>query len=212
MSKRFLIILAVCVAAFVGLLLFNKKDNPSPTATQAATTNHNQGANTTGVTLIEYGDFQCPACASYYPVLKDVKAKYGDKISFQFRNYPLVSIHPNAMAAHRAAEAAAKQNKFWEMHDMLYERWASWKDSTSAPTIFESYAQELGLDMTKYRQDVADPATKAVIDADKAEGDKIGVTGTPTFVLDGKKIEDNPRDVEGFSKLIDAAIKVKNPQ
>lgn len=210
MSKRFLAILAVCIAIFVGLFLINKKDASAPNSEPPTASNHTQGANQSGVVLLEYGDFQCPACGAYYPILQEVKTKYTDQISFQFRHFPIVSSHPNAMAAHRAAEAAARQDRFWDMHDMLYETQPSWEGSTNAATIFEGYAQQLGLDVQKYKQDLADSRTKDIIDADMAAGKEAGVAGTPSFFLDGKKIESTPRTIEDFSKLIDEAIAAKS--
>jgi protein-disulfide isomerase len=209
MSNRFVGILVACVLVFLGLVFFTKKDANAPNQANVTASNHVQGAGTTGVTLIEYGDFQCPACGSYYPIVKEVQSKYGDKIKFQFRSFPLVGLHPNAMTAHRAAEAADKQGKYWEMHDMLYERQSAWSTSKSAASIFKSYAQELGLDMDRYSLDVASAETQTIINKDIEQGKAINVTATPGFVLDGKLLENNPRDVEAFSALIDAAIAAK---
>lgn len=209
MGNRFFVILAIIVLAFVGLFLVSKKDSAKDSGNATTTSNHVQGAGTSGVTLLEYGDFQCPACGSYYPILKQVKAKYGDQITFQFRNFPIVSIHPNAMSAHRAAEAAHKQGKFFEMHDMLYERQQQWTTSQGVSAIFESYATELGLNLEQYKQDLASADIQGIISADIKAGQEANVTATPGFVLDGKKLEDNPRDLDGFSQLIDAAIAAK---
>jgi protein-disulfide isomerase len=209
MNKRFLIILVLCVAGFLGLVLFNKKEAGAPDAGNAQPSSYVQGEGTSGVTLAEYGDFQCPACAGYEPVLEQVKAKYGDQIKFQFSHFPLVSIHPNAMSAHRAAEAAGRQDKFWEMHDLLYERQSAWSSSNAAAGLFEGYARELGLDMDKYRSDVASSDIQAVINADMRAGQNAKVTATPAFLIDGKKVSENPRDAEGFYKLIDDAIASK---
>lgn len=206
MNRRFVIILVILVATFVGLVLLKGNKSDTTTLTKATTGSHIKGGADAKVTLLEYGDFQCPACGGYYPIIKEVEAKYGDQIKFQFRNFPIISIHPNAMSAHRAAEAADKQGKFWEMHDLLYERQSSWKDSSNPAQVFEQYAAELGLNLNKYKVDVADPATKAVIDADIAAGKDINVAGTPTFVLNGKKIDNSPRDVAGFSALIDEIL------
>ena len=157
--------------------------------------------------MVEYGDFQWPACANYFPLIKQVEEKYADKVSFQFRHFPLIQIHPNAMAASRAAEAAGNQGKFFEMHDMLYE------NQDSNPTsVFENYASQLGLDMSKYQTDVGSQETNAVINADLKAGQAAGVNSTPTFYLDGKKIESNPQTADEFYKLIDEALAAKNRQ
>lgn len=209
MNSRFAIILFILIAGFGGIFFLSKDKASAPTGNNQATvklSNHVDGEGKKGVTLVEYGDFQCPACAAYYPLLKQIKEKYKSDITFQFRSFPISNIHPNAMAAHRAAEAADKQGKFWEMHDQLYENQASWKDAPNAASVFQSYASALGLNIEKYKQDVASSATNDVIRADIKEGTRLGVKGTPTFFLDGKKIDQNPQDLEAFIKLIDNAI------
>jgi protein-disulfide isomerase len=211
MKNRFVVILVLLVAVFAGLVFFAKKDSDdkSGDGSQVTASAHTQGAGTSGVTLVEFGDFQCPACGAYYPILKQVQEHYGDQITFQYRNFPLVSIHPNAMSAHRAAEAASQQGKFWEMHDILYERQSLWSDSKSASTIFKGYAQELGLDMTRYDADIARAEIGDIIQADQKAGEDLGVNATPGLVLDGKLLDNAPRDVDGFIKIIDEAIAAK---
>jgi protein-disulfide isomerase len=206
MNKRFLLILAAIIVVVVGFFVLTSPDSSSDSNTQPS--NHTYGNGSTGVVLIEYGDFQCPACGSFYPIVKSVKETYKDHITFQFRHFPLDQIHPNARAAHRAAEAAGRQGKFWEMHDMLYDNQRSWTSSTNAPPIFEGYAQTLGLNMDQYRTDVSSNEVNSVINADVREAQKLNATSTPTFVLDGKII-DNPEGYEAFTKLIDDAIRAK---
>ncbi len=205
MDKRFLTIIVLTVAAVFGIFWLTQSDKPGTPTSNGQPSNHVVGAGKKNVTLIEYGDFECPACKAYYPIVKSVKEKYGDDITFQFRNFPLVQIHKNAMVAHRAAEAAGIQGKFFEMHDILYERQESWKTMTSPVSAFESYASELGLDLDKFRADFASEAVNATINADIKQGQLINATSTPTFVLNGKKIEDNLRSLDDFVRLIDAA-------
>jgi protein-disulfide isomerase len=209
MNNRFVVIIIGLVIAFLGVVFFIKKDANSPSNGPAAASNHVQGKGTAGVTLLEYGDFQCPACGAYYPLVKQVKAKYGDKITFQFRNFPLVGSHPNAMSAHRAAEAASIQGKFWEMHDLLYERQESWQASPNPGEIFKSYAQELGLDIDLYTSDLVKSEIGTIIQQDIKAGTELGVKATPGFAINGQLLEENPRSVEDFVKLIDQAIKDK---
>lgn len=208
MSKRFLIILAVLVLGFLGFLFFNGNSNePGQNGeTTAQASQHTQGAGNKKVTLVEYGDFQCPSCAAYYPVLKQVKEKYGDDITFQFRHFPLTQIHQNAMAAHRAAEAASKQGKFWEMHDLLYERLNLWAQSTNAAQQMEDYATELGINIDQFKTDYQSSEVNGVINADIAAGNELGVTGTPSFFINGQKIDNPDQSLEAFSKVIDEAI------
>jgi len=205
----------VLVALIVGLglvFVFTKQkanapnNSSSPVASSAQLSNHVMGANKKKVTLLEYGDFQCSACGAFYPIVKSVVTKHKDEIAFQFRNYPIVQIHKNGFAASRAAEAASIQNKFWEMYDLLYEQQTTWSDSSNAMTYFESYAQQLNLDMAKFKSDYASSAVNDVINADKAAGDKAGVNSTPTFLLNDKKVDKNPTSEADFDKLITDAI------
>ncbi len=208
--KKAIIIILLAVAVIGGGALL-KKDNKQPAAEPTSRT---FGAGKTGVVLKEYADFQCPGCGGFYPILKQVKDKYKDQITFQFVNFPLTQIHQNAMAAHRAAQAAGDQGKFWEMHDLLYENQNTWKDSINTTRDFEAYATQLGLDMAKYKIDFASSATSNIIQADIRTGQDLKVTGTPTFFLDGKQLEDNNAiaSLEKFSKVIDAAIFAKTGQ
>lgn len=210
MDKRFLAILVAIILIFGGIFWFSKSkssqsNNGSGDSSQSEGSTNFEGNPDAKVQLVEFGDYQCPACYAYYPVVKQAVDKYQDKILFQFRNFPLVQIHPNAMAAARAAEAAALQGKFWQMHDMLYQNQNNWSSSQSAASIFESYAQQLGLDMNQYKQDVNSAQVLATINADVKAAQALGATGTPVFVLNGKKIE-SPGDLAGFSKVIDEAL------
>lgn len=217
MSKSFWGIVVAIVIALVGLsvLTSDKSEAPSSGGNSSSLTSHVQGKGTSGVTLLEYGDFQCAYCQQYHATIEQVQADYGDKLKFQFRNFPIVSIHKNAFAASRAAEAADLQGKFWEMHDLLYETndpngASGWVAAKDAMPFFEQYAKKIGLDMTKFKKDFASGVVNDRINADLAEGNKLGITGTPTFYLNGKKIEVN-NDVASFKKVIDAEIAKQKP-
>ncbi len=152
----------------------------------------NEDDNTYGppdaeVTLVEFGDFECPACRSAFPVIDELKEDYGDEVQFVYRHFPL-SFHKNAELAARASEAAAKQGKFWEMHDMLFEKQSDWADSSKAESIFLDYAREIGLDIDKYKEDIKSDAVKQKVQRDIASAGT-QVTGTPTFFLDGEKVQ-----------------------
>lgn len=211
MSKQFWAVIIVVILALVGIFAFTSKKSPTSNGTNTASsqpTQHFQGAGTTGVTLVEYGDYQCSACGQYYPTVKAVQAKYGDAIKFQFRNFPLVNSHQNAFAAARAAEAASLQGKFWEMYDALYASQAQWSSSNSASQIFEQYASQLKLNISQFKQDYASIAVNNTINADTAAGTKVNVPGTPAYYLDGKPIQ-VANSVEAFAKVIDAEIAQK---
>lgn len=209
--KRFWIILGVVVAGLALLFVFNKpaennKDTFTGDAKTIQTDDHVIKAPKEKVVLIEYADFQCPSCAAVYPILKELKVKYKENVTFVFRHLPLIQIHPNAFAAARAAEAASNQGKFWEMHNQLFETQNSWGQlSTNQQKVFESYAEDLGLDMTKFKADYASEAVAARINRDVSSATQFSATGTPTFILNGDKIE-NPRDKSGYESLIDDAI------
>jgi protein-disulfide isomerase len=212
-SNRFFIILLVVIAVIFGVFFVTKNDKSDngQTSGSAQASNHTDGAGTSGVTLIEYGDFQCPACKAYYPVVKEIKQKYGDKITFQFRNFPLNS-HVNARQAHRAAEAAAAQGKFWEMHDLLYENQDAWASEADPTNVFVGLANALKLDIEKFNTDLRSSAVNDIINADIAEGNKVPATATPTFVLNGTKLDPNPTSIEEFMAKIDEAIASKSQQ
>lgn len=214
MNKQFVAIVIVVIAALGGVFMLasnSDKQSGSSNNSSAQTSDHTVGAGNKGVTLIEYGDFQCPACKSYYPIIKSIKEQYGDDIKFQFRHFPLVQIHPNAFIASRAAEAAGKQGKFFEMHDLLYENQDSWKDSSEPSTIFETYAEQLGLNVDQFKLDLASEEIASIINADVKSGQAIGANSTPTFVINDKKVDPLPTSADEFKALIEEAIKNANP-
>jgi len=153
--------------------------------------------------FIEYSDFQCPACAAYYPLVKNLIEKYGTSIVFVYRHFPLQQ-HPAAKPAAYAAEAAGKQGKFWEMHDLLFERQQQWSGKNDPEKIFRGYAAELGLSLEQYDQDVDSSDIKGKVESDIRSGQQAKITGTPTFFLNGKSIQ--PQSVEEFDSLIKNAI------
>jgi len=210
MDKRFLGFLAVLALVLGGIFFFFNTDKASaPDQKSSATsglTNHVTGKGTTGVKLVEYGDFQCPACAAYEPAVAQVRQKYGDQITFQFRNFPLTQIHPNAIASARAAEAADIQGKYWEMHDLLYQNQKEWEAVTDTVTVFNQYATQLGLDVNKFKSDFKSSAINDRVQNDLKEGLRLEVSSTPTFFLNGKKISNPNPTLEAFSKIIDAEI------
>lgn len=212
MNKRFLLLVGIIIALFAGIIFFNNRQSNQPSNNTVGKPSENyRGKLDSPVTFLEFGDFQCPSCGQYYPLVNLVYGKYKDYVKFQFRNMPLTQIHPNALAASRAAEAAANQGKFWEMHDKIYESQNEWSQSRTASTYFETYATQLGLDFDRFKRDVIDSATNSRINADKEEMNKLNLTlETPTYIIDGKKVElANLQTLEDFSKYIDEALKAK---
>lgn len=171
---------------------------------QIVATDHVKGSTTAPVTLVEYGDFQCPACGIYHPIVENVIASTSpDTLRFVFRHFPLPQ-HGNAMPASQAAEAAGNQGKFWEMYNILYDHQKDWETASEPQTVFITYANTLGLDLVKFSEDYALKATKDRINNDYRGGAKAGVNSTPTFFVNGKKIT-NPSTYAEFKKIIDDA-------
>lgn len=190
MDKRFLGILGAIIIIFVAVFAIsqssnNKSSNTNSSATAGAT-KHIQGQGQKGVTLVEYGDYECPICEAYYLPLKQAVAQTSSDIYFQFSNLPLTAIHQNAFAAARAAEAAAQQNKYWEMHDKLYENQNQWASASDPQSMFNGYAQQIGINLNQFKTDYASSSVNDSINADVAAFKKTGKDmATPTFFLDG---------------------------
>jgi protein-disulfide isomerase len=184
----------------------NTNSNGSGQATPGLQANdHVRGNLTSSVVLIEYSDFQCPACKSYEPILSSVYDAYKDKVAFVYRSYPLTQIHEHARAAALAAEAADKQGQFWAYHQLLFDRQNSWSQTTDEQGTFTAYAKELGLNTDQF---VSDMQSTAVADRLKQQidfGNSSNVNGTPTFFLDGKLIQ-NPRTEQELQQELDTAL------
>jgi protein-disulfide isomerase len=190
MDKRFLGIIGALIIIFVGIFAISQhsSNGSSNSGSSSKATNHVEGQGKAGVTLVEYGDYQCPICEAYYLPLKQAVSQYSDQIYFQFRNLPLSpNPHPNAFTAARAAEAASLQGKFWQMHDKLYEGQNDWAGASNPQTFFNQYAQQIGLDVNKFKTDFDSTGVNDSINADLAAFTKTGKDkATPTFFLDGK--------------------------
>ena len=146
------------------------------------TADHFQGNKNAVIELVEYGDYQCPHCGRAYPIIKSIQKKLGDKLKFVFRNFPLAEVHPNATNAAVAAETAALQGKFWEMHDTIYEHQEHLGDSHLI-----KYAAVIGLDVKQFEVDFEKPAVLDKVENDFESGVTSGVNGTPTFFVNGER-------------------------
>lgn len=158
------------------------------------------------VVLIEYSDLQCPACLAYYPVVKQLHESYPDELAVVYREFPLRTTHKNANSAAQAAEAAGIQGKFWEMHDTLFEKQSEWANLGSPFDTFVQYAQVIGIDADKFRTDYASSTVRDSIDRQLQSGEAAKVNATPTFFLQGEKIQP-PASLDAFKQLIDEAVK-----
>jgi protein-disulfide isomerase len=147
---------------------------------------HIQGSSDAPVTLVEYGDYQCPYCGAAYPIIKDVQARMGNRLRFVFRNFPITTAHPQAEQAAEAAEAAGAQDRFWPMHDLLYENQRHLGDEDLL-----RYAGQLGLDVDSFGRNLAEHVQAARVREDFMSGVRSGVNGTPTFYINGVRHDDS---------------------
>jgi protein-disulfide isomerase len=169
---------------------------------------HVQGDATSSVVVVEYGDFECPACGEWEPIVQQLEAAYDNRVEFVFRNFPLTQLHPNAMIAAQAAEAANLQGKYWQMHDLLYKNQNEWVNEPNTSVVskfFDTYAQSLGLDVAKFNTDINSPAVTARVQRDIDSGNAAQIDHTPTFFINLKQIQ-NPNGYAPFAALLDAAL------
>jgi diadenylate cyclase len=153
---------------------------------------HTRGPKDDPVTLVKYGDYECPYCGALHPVLKELQERTGERVRFVFRHFPLDSTHPRARRAALAAEAAASQGRFWEMHDLLYEN----QDELDDEDLVR-YAAELGLDLRRFEKDLANDDLAWRIEEDRLGGERAGVGGTPALFVNGVRYS-GPMDLEGL--------------
>lgn len=219
MDKRFMGVLIVIALVLGGVFFFSHNNKAAPATSANILTNHIEGSSPKGIRLIEYGDYECPACAAYFNAVQQVAAKYSTTVVFQFRNFPLYQIHPNAIAGARAAEAADMQGKFWQMHDFLYtesiqninasqtgKTYNDWSVASDPISYFKAYASSLGLNVTKFITAYNSAEVNNRVQADLKYGQSLGVNSTPTFFLDGKLISNPSQTLTAFSKVLDAEI------
>src|SRR3989344_1981714 len=219
-NKNFLRNLGIGVAAVLlfggAWLVFGNSAGNTPTNTNQdsqssiesvvlSESDHVRGNREAAVVLVEYGDFQCPACGIYSPVVNQLVEEFGDDLAVVFRHMPLSTIHQNAESSSFAAEAAGKQGKFWEMADILFERQEDWSNDRDPRSKYEGYAAELGLNVDQFKEDSNSPEVKEKVRRDRQQALAFRITGTPTFFLNGEKIE-SPRGLDPFRDVISAAI------
>lgn len=161
---------------------------------------HTQGPSDAPVTLVEYGDYECPYCGEAYPIVKAVQEQMGERLRFVFRNFPLTNSHPHAQHAAEAAEAAAVQGRFWEMHDHLFENQGALGDARLA-----QYAHEIGVDEPRFTREMSEHAHAERVREDFMSGIRSGVNGTPTLFVNGVRHEEGYDAETLLSALKDAA-------
>lgn len=188
--KSILIFIAVTIGVLAGvggLLWQFGQTGEKPVADVAGDSVHRLGSGE--VVLVEFSDFQCPACQSVQEPLKQILKKYEGKVTFVYRHFPLISIHKNAMVAAYAAEAAGLQGKFWEMHDLLFAKQSEWSDLSDPRDKFGEYITQLEIDLDKFKSDLVSQAVKDVVAVDILATTRYRLSGTPTFFVNGVKVE-----------------------
>ena len=168
---------------------------------------HIRGLPSAGITLVEFGDFQCSSCASAYPEIKEVQRVLGKELRFVYRHFPMSNIHAYAFSAAVAAEAAGKQNKFWQMHDMIFER----QVLLSEYALLE-FAEDLGLNMRTFRNDLADESLPAKVEYDFESGVMSGVNGTPSFYINGFKYNGSPDYPSLLNAIVGQSSRIKDSE
>ncbi|MEX2477067.1 MAG: thioredoxin domain-containing protein [Gracilimonas sp.] len=164
----------------------------------------NNDASDARINLVKYSDYQCPGCKYYVSIEKQLKEEYGDDISITTKHFPL-NMHEHAQVASRAAEAARVQGKYQEMHDMIFAGQEQWARG-NAEGMFIGYARALDLDVEKFRNDMNSADMQRIVMADKRAGLELNVNSTPTFFVNGVKVERNPRTAEDFITIIESIV------
>lgn len=212
--KRFLpfiVIAAVIIGAVLVTVLLvrssrradsNANANTARNRPPGAEPAHIRGNPNAPVTLEEFADFQCPSCGLYYPELKKIEDEFGTRLRVIFREYPLYPAHPHSVLAAQTAEAAGLQGRFWEMHDKLYENQKAWSEEKDALPIFSDYARQIGLDMDRFNSDLKSDAVATRISKDGIRAHALGVTGTPSFFINGIEAEGDSWTPQGLREMI----------
>jgi len=205
-------IIVVGILLAGGAALYMSKQSAAPEETSVASASgaplpqqgggRMRGPQGAPVTLVEFGDYQCPSCGYYAPIVLEVLKRYPQQVRLEFHHFPLVGIHQWAMPAALAAEAAGEQGKFWEMHDLLYENQEKWSKSTNAESEFVAYAAQLGLNVNQFMQAMRAPAVQQRVLEDVKRATDGKINETPTFFINGEKITTKPNNADEFSRLI----------
>jgi protein-disulfide isomerase len=211
MTKEVKIMALVFLVVFGGLGFLISRNNKI--ATTPATkeqlirpTSHSTVNPNAKVNIVEFGDFQCPACAAAFPIMEDILSSYKDnpQVNFVARNFPLPQ-HQYALLTAEAAEAAGAQGKYWEMYRLIYGNQNDWANSTDPMPILIGYATQLNLDVNRFKSEVAANKYSDIIEQDRQDGVSLGVNSTPTFFINGVRAG-NIQNIADFKARIDAAL------
>jgi NhaA family Na+:H+ antiporter len=210
MSKKAkpLIIIVIAVVLAGGAALVLTKQSADTPETSSANTNvvtkgggHFRGPANAPITLMEFGDYQCPTCGAYAPIVLDLMKRYPTQIRLEFHHFPLVQLHPNAMAAALAAEAAGDQGKFFEMHDTIFAHQQDWSRLSNPESEFMIYAGQLGLNVNQFMQATRSPDVQSRVLQDVVRARDANVNAVPAFFINGQAIQ-LPNNLDAFSAVI----------
>ncbi|MBX3297862.1 MAG: DsbA family protein [Acidobacteria bacterium] len=221
-SPVLIIIVVLVAASALGWWLYNgssksgssgqRVPSPNSQAKPAATIPPNAppgaqppnqfGSPTAVVTIEEFADFQCGSCAVAFPILNEIKTMYGSRIHFIYRSFPL-PMHDKSYDAAVGAEAAGMQGKFWEMHAQLFQNQKNWQASTNFRPVLEEYASKIGLNVEKFKQDMAELTAKKRVDDDIARAKALSINSTPTIFINGVQVAFTDVNVQGLKAIID---------
>jgi protein-disulfide isomerase len=211
----FVIVALVALSAIGGGIVLYRAKKPATLSltnersTSDTATLHIRGNAKAPVTIDEYGDYECPPCGRLAAPISQIEHDFGDKVRLIFHHFPLI-VHAHAKEAAYAAEAAALQNKFWEMHDTLYREQAIWAKVPQPRDLFNSYAEKIGLDVERFKKDIDSPPVKERVEKDQSDGTKIGVTSTPTVFVNNKSISmTGPESPKLIREAVEAALNPK---
>jgi len=217
-SLPFVVIVIVLIAAIAGgwvLLRSSRQSSNSAVPTpdpaldvKGAEPPHIRGNPSAPVTLEEFGDFQCPSCGAYYPELKKIEAEFGDRLRVIFRENPLVPTHEHALLAAQAAEAAGLQgeDKFWAMHDKLYENQTTWTQEKDLVPVFVDYGKQIGLNPDQFMKDLNGEKVAQRLFQDGKRAHALGINATPSFFVNGKEAKGDQWKPEGLRQMIKDAV------
>lgn len=183
-----------------------RTSTPIPLPSEVVADDWKIGNPSASVTIIEYADFQCPACAATSPLLARVMDEYGDQVQLVYRYFPLNSIHPNADIAARAAEAAGHQNKFWEMHNMLFANQNAWSSLSNPTDTLVTYATSLDLNIDQFKADLTSSEIRDRVNRDLKSAEQAGLTGTPSIFVNGQQLSPNPGSFDLWQDIVEAEL------
>ena len=188
MNTRYLVTGILLVGVLVAGIFVLRKNQPAiPTTHVSGSHTKSKGPVDAPIQIHEYSDFQCPACMKALPVLNDLMTKFSNQIYLVFHHFPLES-HNLSLIAHQAAECAADQNQFWAYHDELYSQQSQWSYLPDPTEVFLRYAQKAGLDLDAFAKCLADPAVKRRVLTERNESERLRISSTPTFFINGERV------------------------